>query len=161
MRIIDFLFYYLSVRIHKTNKKYGIRRIDHIAWSCYILGIFTIVWLLHIDRIVEFLIFHLFKSRIPKLYFVLIGICLMVLFNYVYIEKGRYNRILEKQNSESPLFNISIKTGTVMGATGAVAGGVVIVLTATGVGAPIAGAIVAVVAVYSVGRFFYEALKGK
>ena len=114
MRVIDFLFYYLALNIRKANDRFGYRRIDEVAMSGCTLSIFTTVWIIFIDFIIEFLMFHVFKSKIPAIYFVLIGVGMAALFNYLYFEIGRYKRIYDREHSDNPKFAILDQTGIII-----------------------------------------------
>jgi hypothetical protein len=60
MKVIDFLYYYLVLWFEKRGKA-----IDPISRAAYVLGIFSMFWIILIDGIIEYLLFKSFKSTIP------------------------------------------------------------------------------------------------
>lgn len=106
MIVTDFLFYYLVIWFRRRQQKF--RRIDPIEKTTYGLGLITIFWIICLDMIIEYFVFRSFKSIIPNYIFVIIALFFMWLFKYIYVVKGRYNRLLETHKQG---FNVSENTG--------------------------------------------------
>lgn len=107
MKILDFLFYYL-VRWFNLVDRRKIKTVSYPDQVSYALAICFVFWLMTMDGLTEFIIFHSFSPKIPVYVFVVIALLFYVLLRYVYIKKKRYNLILDKTQ---PIFNVSDKTG--------------------------------------------------
>jgi hypothetical protein len=106
MKVIDFLYYYQVLWFKKRGKV-----LDPIARPAYALGICSLFWMMAIDGIIEYILFNSFNARIPKFVFVIVGIVIVYLLEYVYVKKKRYYLILEK---DDPKFNVSDKSGMII-----------------------------------------------
>ena len=98
MIIFDFLYYYLMIWFN--NRQVLFKKTFPSERVSYGLGIMAFLWFECIDIIVEFIIFRSFVSVIPLYVSVLIAIMFMWLFDYIYIKKKRYEKIVvpEYQN---------------------------------------------------------------
>lgn len=110
MKTLDFLFYYF-VRWFEISDRRPVKTKSYPDQAVYTLAICSIFWMLLIDLIFDFIVFNTFKSKIPNLIFIVIGLGLYFLYRHIYIKKGRYNFILEKSD---PKFNVSDKTGRII-----------------------------------------------
>lgn len=91
MIILDFLFYYLTYWF--DNNK------DKLSWSTplqrssYALGLGTIALIYSITQIIEITKSNNTNFHFPKLLFLLLGLSIMWLYDYIYIKKNRYGAI--------------------------------------------------------------------
>ncbi|WP_419701273.1 hypothetical protein [Mucilaginibacter sp. NFX135] len=91
MIILDFLFYYLTYWF--DNNK------DKLSWSTplqrssYALGLGTIALIYSITQIIEITKSNNTDFHFPKLLFLLLGLGIMWLYDYIYIKKNRYGLI--------------------------------------------------------------------
>jgi len=91
MIILDFLFYYLTYWF--DNNK------DKLSWSTplqrssYALGLGTIALIYSITQIIEITKSNNTNFHFPKLLFLLLGLGIMWLYDYIYIKKNRYGAI--------------------------------------------------------------------
>jgi len=91
MIILDFLFYYLTYWF--DNNK------DKLSWSTplqrssYALGLETIALIYSITQIIEITKSNNTNFHFPKLLFLLLGLGIMWLYDYIYIKKNRYGTI--------------------------------------------------------------------
>ena len=110
MKLLDFLFYFFVRLITVMRiRKFKMERIpDQAAYS---ITICISLWIITINGIIDFCLFDTFKSKIPNIIFVIISILIYFLIRYIYIIKGRYNKLLEKND---PKFNISDKAGRII-----------------------------------------------
>ena len=106
MKIIDFLYYYLVMWFKKRGKV-----IDPIARPAFALGICSLLWFMTIDGIIEYVLFNTFKTRIPKIIPVILGIAIIYFLEYIYVKRKRYYLILER---DDPKFNVSDKSGMII-----------------------------------------------
>ncbi len=107
MKILDFLMYYFSHWLESTDRR-KIKTVSYLDQSAYALTICSILYLLLIERIFEFILFNTFQFKMPIIIFVLIGLFIYFIFRHIYITKGRYNQILKKRD---PKFSVSEKLG--------------------------------------------------
>ena len=110
MKALDFLFYYLARWFVLTDrrKKKTIPYPDQVAYS---ITICLLIYLFTIDEIIEYFLFHTFDSKIPLMAFVAVAMAIYFMLRHVYIIKGRYNLILEKNDHK---FGVSEKAGIII-----------------------------------------------
>jgi len=95
--ILDFLFYYLTYWFEKNK--------DKLSWSTplqrssYAIGLATIALIFSVTQILGFTIYKNNDFHFPKLLFVLLGLGIMWLYDYVYIKRDRYQQIYSKYNN--------------------------------------------------------------
>lgn len=106
MKIIDFFYYYLVMWFKKRGKV-----IDPIARPAYALGICSILWMITIDGVIEFSLYHTTDLKMPKFVFFIVGLAIIYLLQYIYVKRKRYYLILERNN---PKFNVSDKSGMII-----------------------------------------------
>jgi len=109
MLIFDFLYYYLMLWFNKRQKHF--KTMIPYERVSYGLGIMMLLWILCIDHIVEFFVFDNFKSIIPIYIYILIAITLMWVFDYIYIKRRRYQRIVIPKYQKR---NLPDKTGIII-----------------------------------------------
>jgi len=91
MRVLDFLFYYLAIWFTQNKQK--------LTWSTpferatYALTILTIFWIFTFWQLIEFFLIKDEYYTIPKIPLFIAGICLLFLYQYIYINKNRYEII--------------------------------------------------------------------
>ena len=110
MKTLDFLFYYF-VRLFEVTDRRPVKTKSYPDQAAYALTICSTLWLILVNGVLEYVLFDTFKSKIPNLIFIVIGLGLYFLYRHIYIKKGRYNLILEKSD---PKFNISDKAGRII-----------------------------------------------
>ncbi|MEI6821287.1 MAG: hypothetical protein WCL51_05095 [Bacteroidota bacterium] len=110
MIILDFLFYYL-VLFTKNIDRRTVKTVSYPEHVSYLLGILLLIWLMTINGVIEFFLFNTFISKVPGLIFIILALLFMALLRYIYIKKGRFNRIMEKSE---PRFKVSDKTGIII-----------------------------------------------
>jgi hypothetical protein len=110
MKAIDFFFYYLVQFFDVTDPKFTKFK-SHTDQAAYVLTICSILWLILINEVLEYILFSTFKSKIPNLIFIAVGLGLYFLYRNIYIKKDRYNLILEEP---MPRFNVSDISGRII-----------------------------------------------
>ncbi len=110
MKILDFLFYYL-VRWFQVIDRRKTKNVPYPDQVSYALAICCLFWLQLIDAVIEYFLFKTFVSKISKFVFIAFGILMYFLFRHIYINNGRYDKILEMSD---PKFNVTDKTGRVI-----------------------------------------------
>jgi hypothetical protein len=106
MIIFDFLIYNLTTWY--TTRRSGLKWSTPLERATYVAGIITMLWLFDFWLLVNTFLLEndtLKGSAIP---FVILGLCVMQLFQYIYIKKGRLERI--NQSQKKP-FNASDNVG--------------------------------------------------
>ena len=110
MKILDFLFYYLA-RWFQVIDRRKTKTVSYPDQVSYTLAICCLFWLLLIDGVIEYFLFKTFDSKISKFVFIALGILVYFLFRHIYINNGRYDKILEMSD---PKFNVTDKTGRII-----------------------------------------------
>ena len=104
--IIDFLIYHLTCWFEEHNQ--------NLIWSTpvkravYTMGLATMGILFSIEQLMEFTVLRQTNFQLPKLLFILIGLGIMQLYDYIYIQRQRFEKI------QFSKFNISKKNGIVV-----------------------------------------------
>lgn len=94
MIILDFLFYYLTYWFDKNK--------DNLSWSTplqrstYAIGLGTIALIYSITQTIEITQLNSTDFHFPKLLFLLLGLSIMWLCDYIYIKRDRYVLIAPK-----------------------------------------------------------------
>jgi hypothetical protein len=106
MRMLDFLFYYLTLWFTQNKQK--------LIWStplqraAYAITIVTIFWILTIWETLVFVL-PLFKNfNITAIPLTITGICVLLFYQYIYINRNRYELITSPNYRK---FKISDKNG--------------------------------------------------
>lgn len=107
MVLFDFLFYYLTMWFSTAITKQFRTPAEQ---ACYALGIVCFIYIFGAISLIEHSITKSFKSYISDWAYILIGLGLMQLFQYIYITRGRYDLIKNGQNM-NVRFNITDKKG--------------------------------------------------
>jgi hypothetical protein len=110
MKIFDFLFYYF-VQWFEVSDRRKVKTISYQDQAAYALAICSILYILLINSILEYILFNTFKSKIPNLIFIAIGLMLYFLYRYIYLKKERYKLINEMSD---PKFNVSDRAGRII-----------------------------------------------
>jgi len=108
MIILDFLIYNLT-RYYEEHRKL-------LTWSTplerasYVVGMVTLMWTFIVCEMI-----YIFNNKTLvlsfELPFVIVGFGSMLLYKYIYIKRGRYERIVA---SPTKPFNINNKTGGII-----------------------------------------------
>ena len=92
MKVLDFLFYYLTLWFeeHKQNLKWS----TPLERAIYVLGIITICWIISFNEIIQMFFFKETIKSISTILIIVIGLGIMELYKYIYITKKRYELIV-------------------------------------------------------------------
>ncbi|MEO8884967.1 MAG: hypothetical protein ABI367_02820 [Mucilaginibacter sp.] len=122
MELFDFLFYYSTLWYSKaTTNQFR----NPPQQASYVLGISSSLYVYSLSILIEYFITKSFKSQVPIWVFMVIALVIIQLFQYIYINKGRYNDIKERYLKS----NISDKKGKRLTVAFIVSGLVVCVLS--------------------------------
>jgi len=125
MKTLDFLFYFF-VRWFQVSDRRTKKTVSYADQAAYALTICSIFWVLFLDLVFDFVVFKTFKSKIPNVIFIIVGLLIYLIYRHIYIKKGRYNRILERSD---PKFNVSDKTGRIIAVAVAFSSLLILMLT--------------------------------
>ena len=95
MRLIDFLFYYLTLWFNKNKQQ--------LAWSspqeraAYAIAVLVLFWALTVWQIIEKLFLKNEYYKIQKIPLLVAGVCALFVFQYIYITKNRYDLIVSSR----------------------------------------------------------------
>jgi len=106
MIIFDFLIYNLTNWY--TARRSGLRWNTPLEKAIYVTAIITMLWLLDFYLIINTGVLKNISLTGPPILFVVLGLCIMQIFGYIYKKKGRFERLNEAPNK--PL-NASDKVG--------------------------------------------------
>lgn len=109
MRLLDFLFYYLTLWYTERKKKVTIQ--NATERTVYVLGICFLLWVLTIETIVEYVCIKSTKKQIPIVICLVVGLMFMQFLKYVYINKKRLKII---NSNTYPKFAITERNGIVL-----------------------------------------------
>jgi hypothetical protein len=107
MILFDFLFYYLTMWF-STAKTQQISSPPERA--SYTLGIISSVYIMWFFSLTEYFVAKSFKFHINEWVYILIGFGLIQLYQYIYVNNGRYELIKNRENNDRR-FRISDKRG--------------------------------------------------
>ncbi len=112
MYIFDLLYYFIAQYFEKLNLRYGLKRVDPAAGGRNFIFISTFLWIYSCVVGFNFLFFS--DSRFPFSWpwTLLASICLFSIINYVYIEKKRYEMLIQREKNVDGKFRFSKKLGT-------------------------------------------------
>ena len=105
MAVIDFLIYFLTYWFDENRQL--------LTWSTplkrasYAIGLATMCFFYSIGELVEFTVYKTTDFQFSKIFFVLLGIGSMQLYEYIYITRNRYEKII----SSNKFSKISKKKG--------------------------------------------------
>jgi hypothetical protein len=107
MMMFDFLFYYLTMWFSTAKTKQFRSPPEQTS---YVLGISLLLLVMNIYYLLGYFLYNSTKAYIPVWLCMLIGLDIIQFFQYLYIEKGRYEfvKVREQNNSQ---FNVSDKNG--------------------------------------------------
>lgn len=106
MIIIDFLIYHLACWFEEHSQ--NLRWSTPIKRAVYTMGLATMGLLFSIEQLIEFTVLSQTNFQVPKLLFILIGLGIMQLYDYIYIQRHRFEKI------QFSKFNTSKKNGIVV-----------------------------------------------
>jgi hypothetical protein len=111
MIVLDFLFHYMALHSEKWDKN-RVKHMDPAEGARNLLSISIFIWLMIIECIVNYIVSGEIKL-ISISWRLLLFLSLMLYggVTYIYIEKGRYNRINQREHSENKKFIISDENG--------------------------------------------------
>lgn len=93
MGIFDFIYYYLTMWFSTSKIADRIRTPQERA--AYVLGIVSMIQVLFIVKIIEYLETNSFiEWQIPGLVYIILGLLFIQLYQYIYINRGRYDKFL-------------------------------------------------------------------
>lgn len=109
MFIPDFLVYYGTRWFDKNKAK--LNGTSPVENATYIATIATILWLICIWEVIDiFVLKSKSAHQIPMIPGVIIGLSVMQLYKYIYVNKGRYERI----SALNKKFKLSDKLGLIL-----------------------------------------------
>ena len=109
MKILDFFYYYFVRMITKMREKKQVRMEIIPFQAASGIGFSLLCYLFSLESIFNFFVFGDQKStHIPNVVFMSIPFIVGGVLDYVYIKKGRYLKIQERND---PKFGISDKAG--------------------------------------------------
>jgi hypothetical protein len=111
MYIIDFLFFFSTMHFEKLNTKYGIKRLEPQKGARNLIFISTFLWFMIIELLSELILYHKISFNLNSYSILLISVTLYGILNYVYIEKNRYLKILNRECSADRKFKIKDRKG--------------------------------------------------
>lgn len=106
MRVLDFLFYYITIWF--TNNKQKLAWSTPLERAAYAVTILTLFWIFTFWQLIEFFILKNEYFTIPKIPLFITGILILLLYQYIYINRNRYEVI---NSSNSQQFKMSDKNG--------------------------------------------------
>lgn len=87
--IIDFLIYHLACWFEDQDLKWS----TPVKRAVYAMGLTTMGVLFSIEQLLEFTVLRQNNFRLTKLLFILIDLGIMQLYDYIYIQRKRFEKI--------------------------------------------------------------------
>jgi hypothetical protein len=110
MVIFDFIYYYLT-RYYETVRTLTIRTPEE--HTSYGLGIITGLYIMVVCFFVEYFKYKTFGTLFPVWIHVIIMLLIMRLFSFIYINRGRYN-FIKNREKENPVFHVPYRWGLII-----------------------------------------------
>jgi hypothetical protein len=110
MILFDFLFYYLTMWFSTAKTK---QLSSPSERASYALGISLLLYVMGINYLFGYFLTKSLKATIPIWICMLIGLGICQLFQYLYIDKGRYEFIKDREVQDSK-FKIPDKNGMII-----------------------------------------------
>jgi len=110
MILFDFLFYYLTMWFSTAKTKQLSSQRERAS---YAFGISLMLYIMGIYSLIEYFLTKSLKAHINVWICLLIGLGITQLFQYLYIEKRRYEFIKNREAQDSK-FKISDKNGMIL-----------------------------------------------
>jgi len=104
---LDYLVFYLTIYFEKNKKDTNWS--TPLQRTCYAIGLASVALIFSLNK---FLIFENFLHsgfEIPKLCFVILALMIMKLYEFIYITKNRYQKIIDDNK-----FDLDKDIGTVI-----------------------------------------------
>src|SRR5476651_2380169 len=92
MMLPDFIFYFLTY--YFDNNRQLLSWSSPLQRSTYVIGLATLGVLVAIEELLEFTVLKPSGFQVPKLAFILIGLGVIQLYDFVYIKRNRYERVV-------------------------------------------------------------------
>jgi len=108
--VFDFLFYYLTMWFSTAKTKQFRSPPEQTS---YVFGISLLLYVMSIYSLMEYFLYKLTKAYIPVWICMLIGLGIIQIFQYAYIQKGRYE-FLKNREEHNSKFKISDKNGMII-----------------------------------------------
>ena len=117
MLIIDFLFYYTAIYFEKLNTKYGVKLLESSRGARNLIYISTFLWFLYFVVIFNFIVYDEINYSIPWYRTLTFSIILYEALTIEYINRKRFQKIQEREQSSNSKFKITEKIGIIIAAT--------------------------------------------
>lgn len=106
MRILDFIIYYTTIYFKKNS--YLLTWSTALERACYATTLATIFWTMTFWEIVNDYILKKKNHDLPAVLLIIVGICASLLYQYIYINRNRYEFIISDNYKR---FQIEEKNG--------------------------------------------------
>ena len=91
MIVVDFLFYYLWRWF--VRRKIKVASLIPESQTCYVMGMAFTTSLFSIVTTTEILFSHHYYLKIPSLFYYIVGFCMVLVLEHIYITKSRKEKI--------------------------------------------------------------------